>query len=64
MPLRDTRKLIIRMQEDMRAIATALCESPVSDYAQYREQVGRYQGVKQSLTELRKDIDDGDDDPL
>lgn len=64
MALRDTRRLIALLQKEMTDIATGLCESPAQDLGAYQVQVGRYQGLKRAVSELRKDVDDADDDPL
>lgn len=64
MPLVDPRRRIVLLESYMRELMTTAFEQPFTDYALYREAVGRYQGLKTAVNELRKEVDDGDDDQV
>lgn len=60
MPLVDIRGKLKVLLAEMEVIKTTLVEQPVSDYAAYREAIGRYQGLKLAIAQLK--IEDEDDD--
>ena len=62
MPLIDIRKRLAALESMQEELVTALLESPPDQLHVYWEIVGRYRGLRQALNELRKEVDDADDE--
>jgi hypothetical protein len=47
-------KLLYELDRELVAHAVSLCESPVEDFAAYKQRVGEYVGTKKTIARLKE----------